>query len=109
MIALNLKPIYAAHPGRNHTLAIVSLRYWWPEKRRVIDAYVGECDDCHLRKQAHEYRVPVGEVRQSTYATEICHMDICGLYDVSAKKIKYVLTIVDHLTEYAETVPIVDL
>jgi transposase InsO family protein len=35
-------------------------------------------------------------------------MDICGPYDISARKNKYILNVVDYLTKYAEAIPIPD-
>jgi transposase InsO family protein len=36
-------------------------------------------------------------------------MDICGPYALTPRKNKYLLTFMDHLTKYAEAVPIADM
>jgi transposase InsO family protein len=77
--------------------------------RRDVDKYVGECDECHRRKQAHEYRAPLGEVREPTYPFEITSMDIVGPLPQSHQKNKYMLTFICHFTKYAEAVPIPDM
>jgi hypothetical protein len=76
--------------------------------RRDVENYVRECDDCHRRKQGREYIEPL-EVRQPTYSFEITSMDICGPYPLTPRKNKYLLTFIDHLTQYAEAIPIVDV
>jgi transposase InsO family protein len=77
--------------------------------RQDVEDYVRECDNCHRRKQGREYIAPLGEVRQPTYPFEITSMDICGPYPLTPRKNKYLLTFIDHLTKYAEAVPIADM
>jgi hypothetical protein len=36
-------------------------------------------------------------------------MDICGPYSLTPRKNKYLLTFIDHLTKYAEAIPIADV
>jgi hypothetical protein len=109
VIAQNHDPIYASHPGQKRTFEILCLRYWWPGMRRDVDKYVGECDECQRRKQAHEYRAPLGDVREPTYPFEITSMDIVGPLPLSHQKNKYMLTFICHFTKYAEAVPIPDM
>jgi len=108
VIALNHDPIFAAHPGRERTLEIWCIRYYWPGMRQDVENYVRECDECHRRKQEREYTAPLGEVRQPTYPFEITSMDICGPYPLTPRKNKYLLTFIDHFTKYSEAIPIQD-
>jgi hypothetical protein len=77
--------------------------------RQDVENYVRECDDCHRRKQNHEYIAPLGDVRQPTYPFEITSMDICGPYPLTPRKNEYLLICIDHLTKYAEAIPIADV
>jgi hypothetical protein len=74
-----------------------------------VENYVRECDNCYRRKQSREYKAPLGEVRQPAYPFEITSMDICGPYHLTPRKNKYLLTFIDHLTKYAEAIPIADM
>ena len=64
IISLNHDPIYAAHSGRNRTLDILCMRYYWPKMRRDVENYVRECDECQRRKQKSEYTASLGVVRR---------------------------------------------
>jgi hypothetical protein len=63
----------------------------------------------HRRKQGREYIAPLGDVRQPTYPFEINSMDLCGPYPLTPRKYKYLLTFIEHLTKYAEAIPIADI
>jgi cleavage and polyadenylation specificity factor subunit 1 len=108
VISMNHDPVFAVHPGRKRTFEIVNLRYWWPSMRKDIGTYVQGCDICQRRKSGREFRAPLGEVNEPTYPFEITAMDICGPYPVTSGKNKYLLTFIDHLTKYAEAIPIPD-
>jgi hypothetical protein len=59
-------------------------------------------------ENSREYIAPL-EVRQPAYPFEITSMDICGPYPLTPRKIKHFLTFIDHLTKYAEAIPIADI
>jgi hypothetical protein len=105
VIELNHDTIYAAHPGQKKPWEILCILYYWRKIRQDVEDYVRECDNCHRRKQGREYNAPL-EVRQPTYPFEITSMGICGPYPLTPRKNKYLLTFIDHLTKYAEAVPI---
>jgi hypothetical protein len=109
VIELNHDSTYAAHPGRNRTLEILCIHYYWPKMRQDVENYVSECDNCHRRKQSREYIAPLGDVRQPTRPFEITSMDLCGPCPLTPRKNKYLLTFIDHLTKYAEAIPIADV
>jgi transposase InsO family protein len=109
LIALNHNPIFEAHPGRKRTLEILFIRYYWPGIRQDVENYVRECDDSHRRKHGCEYTPTYGDVRQPTYPFEINSMDICGPYPLTPRKYKYLLIFIDHLTKYAEAIPLTDM
>jgi hypothetical protein len=48
--------------------------------REDVKNYVQQCDGCQRRKQGHEYRSPMGEVRVPSFSFEIADMDVCGSY-----------------------------
>jgi transposase InsO family protein len=48
----------------------------------------------------------MGEVAEPSRPFEWTAMDICGPYPITANKNRYLLTFMDHLTRYAEAIPI---
>ena len=48
-------------------------------------------------------------MNEPTYPFENTSMDICGPYPITAGKNRYLLTFIDHLTKYAEAIPIPDM
>ena len=106
VIGLNHDPITAGHPGRNRTLGILCLRFYWPGMRRDVEAYVQRCHTCQQTKPRHEFRAPMGDVSEPTSPFEVVGMDICGPFPKTENGNRYLLTFVDHLTHYPEAIPI---
>jgi transposase InsO family protein len=108
VIALNHSPVTVAHPGRSRTLDILCLRFYWPGMRAAVEEYVRTCQECQLLKPRHEFKAPLGDVAEPTRPFEILAIDVLGPFPVTPDKNRYILTFMDHLTRYAEAVPIPD-
>jgi hypothetical protein len=106
VISLNHNPIFVGHPGQARTLNILCLRYYWPKMRRDVQAYIQNCQECQQTKPSHEFRAPMGEVLEPSYPFQVTAMDICGPPPVTANNHRYLLTVLDYLTHYAEAVPL---
>jgi hypothetical protein len=106
---MNHDPIFAAHPGHKRTLEILCMRYYEPGMRLDVENFVGQCDECQMRKQKCEYTAPQGEIRRPTYHLEISSMDVCGPYPLTPRKNKYLLTFIDHFTKYAEAIALPEI
>jgi hypothetical protein len=76
VIGLNHDPVFMAHPGRNRTLEILYLRYYWPKMRRDLEEYVQACHECQKSKPRHEFRAPMGEVAEPSKPFEWTAMDM---------------------------------
>jgi transposase InsO family protein len=103
---MNHEPVTVAHPGRNRTLDILCLIFYWPGMRGDVEKYVGNCHDCQRLKPRHEFKAPLGDVAEPIRAFELTAMDILGPFPVTPSKNRYLLTFMDHLTRYAEAIPI---
>ena len=109
VIAENHKSIFVGHPGSKRTLELISLKYWWSKMRQTTEEYVRRCDKCQTRKGKHEFRAPLGEVKDPSEPFQVTSMDITGPYCMTQRKNKYLLTFIDHLTRYVEAFPIPDI
>ena len=103
---MNHDPVTVAHPGRSRTLDILCLRFYWPGMRRHIEEYVKNCISCQRLKPRHEFKVPLRDVLEPTKPWEVVAIEVCGPFPTTRNNNRYLLTFLDHLTKYAEAVPI---
>ena len=87
IVAANHSPVTVAHPGRNRTLDILCLRFYWPGMRAHVEDYVRNCHECQRLKPRHEFKAPLGEVMEPTRPWELVAMDICGPFPITTNKI----------------------
>jgi transposase InsO family protein len=76
------------------------------EVRRDVQAYIQNFHECQQSEPRHELRAPMGDVLEPSYPFQVTAMDICGPLSVTANNNRYLLTFLDHLTHYAEAVPL---
>ena len=109
VIKMNHDPVTVAHPGRSRTLDILCLRFYWPGMRRHVEEYVKNCHACQRLKPRHEFKAPLGDVMEPTRPWEVVAIDVCGPFPTTPNTNRYLLTFLDHLTKYAEAVPITSM
>lgn len=97
---------WAGHPGVARTLSVVSRSYYWPGLGRDVEAFVRACRSCASRKTPAGMRVPLSTPYIATQPFEMISMDIVGPLPKTPRGNKYILTIIDHFTRYAEGVPL---
>ena len=100
VIRANHDPSY--DPGIKRTHSVIALNYWWPGMRRTIEDYVQKCDSCQRRKEDRQFTAPLGSPEVPDRPFEITSMDITGPYPLTPRRNKYLLTLVDHFSKYAE-------
>jgi hypothetical protein len=106
VIKLNHDPVFSAHPGRNRTLDLLCVRFYWPGMRRDVEEYVKNCVECQHTKPRHEFRAPMGDMIKPAGAFETVAMDLVGPLPQTSDKNRYLLTFIDHLTLYPEAIPV---
>jgi transposase InsO family protein len=109
VIGMNHDPVTVAHPGRSRTLDLICLRFYWPKMRAHVEEYVRNCQECQRLKPRHKFRAPLGDHAEPTRPFELTSMDILGPFPISPAKNRYLLTFMDHLTSYAEAIPLPDI
>jgi transposase InsO family protein len=108
IIKMNHDPVYVAHPGMKRSFELISLSYWWPGMRNMIQEYVRKCDACQRRKEDREFVAPLGEVEEPTAPFQVTSMDITGPYLKTPRGNRFLLTFIDHFTKFVEAYPIPD-
>ena len=95
------------HMATQKTLARLREAYVWPHMRESIKARISQCPVCtvHQRRQDH---VPMGDMPIPASPMQIVAMDIIGPFVASTRNNKYLLTIVDHCSGWAEAYPLPD-
>ena len=81
--------------------------YVWPGLRRQVRERLKRCPVCHTHSTRAE-RVAMGEMPYANYHNQIISMDLIGPFVTSPQGCKYVLTIIDHCTLWAEAYPLPD-
>ena len=109
VIQMNYDPVTVAHPGSSRTLDILCLRFYWPGMGQHVEEYVRNCHECQRLKPRHEFKAPLGDVMEPTRPWEVVAIDICGPFPTTSNKNRYLLTFLDHLTKYAEAIPITSM
>lgn len=95
------------HMGGLKTRRRVTEAYVWRGMKAEINKRVSLCPLCavHVRRRQH---VPMGEMPIATYPTQIVSADLIGPLAETPKGSKYILTILDHCTGWAEVYPLPD-
>lgn len=108
VIKINDGPGYIVRPEMKRTFDLVSLSYWLPGMRECVADYIRRCDACQGRKEDREFLAPLGEMEKPTAPFQVTSMDVACLYLMISRRNKYLLTFIDHFTNYFEAFPIPD-
>lgn len=99
---------WAGHPGIDRTEKLVSQSYFWPSMKRDVEDFVRRCETCAHRKKPAGLQAPLETPYKAESPMEQISMDIVGPLPRSNSGHKYILTVVDHFTRYAEAIPLKD-
>ena len=81
--------------------------YVWPGMQRSIRARLRTCPVCMVHTRRAE-RVPMGEMPLASYPMQIVGADLIGPLPQSSKGNRYILTMIDHCSGWAEAYPLPD-
>jgi len=91
-------PVFAGHQGEKRTLSYLRLVYSWPSMTKDVEEYVLKCASCARMKGGRTPRAPLGELPETSDPMDMVSIDICGLYPITRRKNKYLLTFTDHFS-----------
>lgn len=106
VIEANHSSRWAGHPGIERTAALVKQSYYWPGLGRDVERLVKACRICAQRKTPAGLNVPVEPPFVAREPFEQISLDIVGPYPKSPRGNRYLLTVIDNLTRYAEAIPL---
>jgi len=96
----------SAHFAERKTLLALRQRFWWPGLRADVRLYCRLCETCQLCAK----RVAPGHAPMQSFDAgapwEVVGMDFIGPMPPTARRYRYILTIVDHFTRLTVLVPI---
>lgn len=93
-----------AHLGRDKTLSAVSAKYYWPYNE--ICEYVRTCDQCQCNNsKLHESLHPIKVKGEAWHQVG---MDLIGPLQETSCGNKYIMTLTDYYTKWAEAAPLKD-
>lgn len=100
-------PPWAGHLGRDKLTKKMANQYYWPGMTKDIRQFVKTCPSCSLRR-AGGPKAPLQPVAIPERPFERVSLDIVGPLPRTGSGYKYLLTFIDHLTRYAEAIPLRD-
>ena len=92
---------WAGHPGAEVTELMVRRAGFWPKICETVKEYIQQCVPCQQRNEPRKNQAPIQKPLIPSAAGEIVGIDFVGPL-ASGSGQKYLLTMVDHFTKYAE-------
>ena len=95
------------HLATHKTLARLREAYVWPHMRESVRTRLNKCATCavHRKRQDH---VAMGDMPLPASPMQVVAVDLIGPFVASAYNNKYIFTVIDHCTGWAEAYPIPD-
>ena len=93
------------HMSLAKTLDRLREAYVWPGMRKDITQEIDKCPTCQVHQRQVD-KVPMGEMPLAAYPMQIIGADLLGPFVPSRRNNKYILTIIDHCTGWAEAFPL---
>ena len=89
------------------TLARLRESYMWPNMRQSMKKRLNKCATCAVHQKCQD-DVAMGEMPLPASPMQVVSMNLLGPFVASTRKNKYILTIIDHCSGWAEAIPIPD-
>ena len=95
------------HQGNSHTYCLMKRQYYWKGMNKDIRKYITNCILCQ-RENAKVQHYPLQMMEIPDRPFDKIAIDLITECNTSTSGNKHILTIIDHLTGWPETVPIPD-
>ena len=93
------------HLSIEKTMRRINDMYVWPGMKATVREAISKCPTCAVHK-SRPVSAPMSDMPLSTYPFEIIGVDLIGPLAMSPAGNKYVLTVIDHHSGWAEAYPI---
>lgn len=97
---------WSGHPGVIRTTNRIKRYFYWPKVKEDVEKHVRKCQRCNERKTPAGLQVPLGQTYEAHRPWEQVSLDIVGPLPTSLSGKRYLLTMVDTFSRYAEAVPL---
>jgi len=106
IVQMHHDTVFAGHQGIKRTRDLLKLHYYWPNMNRDVENYVKQCESCSKFKVGKNPTAPLGELPETSYLFELTSLDICEPYLETKRGNRYLLTFIDHFSQYPEAIPL---
>jgi hypothetical protein len=98
---------FSGHMGTAATMNRITAHYYWPGLHADVKRFVGSCPQCQkMSARTYLLPVPLGDMPVTGTPFQRVAVDIVGPLPLSQRKHRYILTLVDTCTMWAEAVPL---
>ena len=95
------------HQGATWTYCLIKWQYYWKGMNKDIRKYITQCALCHREKaKVQAYPLQMTEIPECPF--DRITTDLVRECETSSSGNSHILTIIDHLTGWPETFPILD-
>ena len=95
------------HFAAQKTLARLREAYVWPHMRETVGARLNKCALCAVHHTRQEH-VAMGDMPLPATPMQVVSIDLVGPFVASSRNNKYLFTVMDHCSGWAEAYPIPD-
>jgi len=96
----------AAHMGRDKTYLKMKERFYFPNMKEYVSAYVAICPACQLTKKSKlNPKIPMGTIEADAVWDLVC-IDVWDSGKTTPRGNKYVLTVIDAFSKFAIPIPL---
>lgn len=98
----------AGHAGIKKTMLRIMEKFYWPKMKIDVTQFIRACDACSKRSDYGKTKAPLGNFHETTEFGYRLASDIVGPLPLTRSSNKYILTVIDHFTRYAEFIALPD-
>ncbi|MCP4509601.1 MAG: DDE-type integrase/transposase/recombinase [Fuerstiella sp.] len=94
------------HHSRDGMLAELRPKYFWPDMRNQITAFVASCHSCQITKASRSVPLPPMQTFPVHSVNECVAVDLVGPMPVTKGEHQYILTMIDRFSRFVQAIPI---